>query len=421
MFALPLLAGLALLAARGEAAEPTPTGRVYHVAADGSDTNDGAKSRPFRQIRKALSLAQKGDTILIGDGSYLGFEIKEFQGTAEAPLTLRAQGKNVDILPADDLPKARGTISIRDSAYIVVDGLRSFRARSAGVSIRFSRYITVRNGVFGDNRDWGVFTSHAENVLMENNVCYGSKREHGIYVSNSADNPTLRGNRCYGNRRCGIQLNADGGDGGDGIITGAVIENNVLYGNGEGGGAALNLDGVQDSRICNNLLYDNHANGIAAFKIDGAAGPKGLQILHNTIHMPADGRWPLKIANASGPNIVRNNILLSDNPQRSGLCCEATDLATVDSDYNLLHCVSPDDESLLSLADWQRQGHDRHSFSAPLAGLFVNPTSGDYRLAARSAAAGRGLALTGICADLAGRRRASVAALGCYEPESPRS
>ena len=60
--------------------------------------------------------------------------------------------------------------------------------------------------------------------------------------------------------------------GGSGITRGALIEDNVIYDNGFSGGAAINLDGVQQSRIQNNLLYGNHATGIALFRQDGAAG-----------------------------------------------------------------------------------------------------------------------------------------------------
>jgi hypothetical protein len=89
--------------------------------------------------------------------------------------------------------------------------------------------------------------------------------EHGIYVSNSGDRPVVRGNRLHDNAGAGVQLNADLSAGGDGIITDALIENNVIYGNGSAGGAAINLDGVQDSVVRNNLLYDNHATGIVNY------------------------------------------------------------------------------------------------------------------------------------------------------------
>src|SRR5207249_4700743 len=150
--------------------------------------------------------------------------------------------------------------------------LQSFHAASAAVAIRISSHCVVRNGIYGDNKRWGVFTSHADYVCVENNECYGSEKEHGIYISNSCTDPIVRRNRCHNNRQCGIHMNGDRTGGGDGLIKRAIVAENVLYDNGVGGGSGINMDGVQDSVIYNNLLYGNHANGIAAYQEDGAAG-----------------------------------------------------------------------------------------------------------------------------------------------------
>jgi hypothetical protein len=52
--------------------------------------------------------------------------------------------------------------------------------------------VTIRNGVFGNNGTWGIFTDFADDLLLENNECFGSVAEHGIYVSNSGERPVLR-------------------------------------------------------------------------------------------------------------------------------------------------------------------------------------------------------------------------------------
>eukprot|EP01031_Cornospumella_fuschlensis_P009515 gene9515-11677_t len=85
-----------------------------------------------------------------------------------------------------------------------------------------SNGITVRNSVFGNNGKWGIVTSHCDDLLLENNDCYGSVIEHGIYVANSGDRPTVRGNLIHGNTNSGLRANGDISQGGDGIISGAV-------------------------------------------------------------------------------------------------------------------------------------------------------------------------------------------------------
>ena len=70
-------------------------------------------------------------------------------------------------------------------------------------------------------------------------------KEHGIYVGNSGDRPIVRGNIAWGNQVCGIHMNGDVSQGGDGIISGALVENNVIFDNGRKGGSGINCDGVR--------------------------------------------------------------------------------------------------------------------------------------------------------------------------------
>jgi parallel beta-helix repeat protein len=318
---------------------------TYYVSPSGSDSNPGTQLSPFRQIRKGIAVGTAGDTVLVADGSYLGFDLS-MTGTLSAPFTIRALGSAANVLPTTDRSDNRDTIHILFSSYVVVDGLTSFNANRAAVRIDQSDHVTVRNGVFGKNATWGIFTDFSDDLLLENNECYSSGTQHGIYVSNSGDRPVVRRNRVHDNAGCGIQLNADLSQGGDGLITGALIEDNVAWNNGTSGGAAINLDGVQSSIVRNNLLYNNHASGIACFQIDGAAGPTGMSIFNNTVDMASNGRWALLIKSSTGPNTVRNNIFYNQNASRGGIDYgDATDVANTDSDYSILDAVTPDDST----------------------------------------------------------------------------
>src|SRR5206468_3888521 len=92
-----------------------------------------------------------------------------------------------------------------------------------------------------DNTRWGIFTAYAEGVRIEGNVTSHSVEEHGIYVSNSADNPVVVGNESHDNFLAGIAINADPSVDGDGIITNAYVDSNVVHDNGAGGAAGINL------------------------------------------------------------------------------------------------------------------------------------------------------------------------------------
>jgi parallel beta-helix repeat protein len=396
---------------------------TYYVSPTGNDGNPCSQTLPCREIRQPLTFVNAGDTVLVADGSYKGFDVFDIHGTPGAPITIQAQGSAAVVLVTTDRPDNRDTIFITFSSYIVVDGLRAFGANRAAVRVDQSPRITVRNGVFGDNTTWGIFTDFSDDLLLEGNECYGSMEEHGIYVSNSGDRPVVRGNRVYDNNASGIQLNADLSAGGDGIITDALIENNVIYGNGVAGGAAINLDGVQDSIVRNNLLYDNHASGIVNYRGDGAEGPRGMRILHNTVDQASDARWALLIWNTTGPNFVRNNILHNRNPNRGGITYLApSDVANTDSDYNIMDRVTPDDgDTVYTLAQWQALGHEPHSLSAPLASLFVDADAGDYHLAPASPAIDTGQTLAEVPVDIEGNLRPAGLAsdIGAYERTLP--
>jgi parallel beta-helix repeat protein len=412
-----LLVGSCLLAGPARTA-----GAVYYVSPAGSDSAAGTQAAPFRQIRRAVQVAAAGDTILVADGDYLGFDMWPKHGQAGAPITIRALGTAARVWPTSDRPDNRDTILVMHSSWIVIDGLRSFQANRAAVRVSQSQRITIRNGVFGNNGVWGIFTDFSDDLLIERNECYGSVKEHGIYVSNSGDRPVVRDNYVHDNHASGIQLNADATVGGDGIITGALVENNVIHGNGLGGGAAINLDGIQDSVIRNNLIFNNLATGIANYRINGAAGPKGMQILHNTIDQPADGRWALMFSSTTGHNLARNNILIHRGSWRGGILFGGwVDVANTDSRFNILDRVTPDNGgSSIPLSQWQGQGYEAGSFSATPASLWVNPTGGDYHLLSTAPAVDRGESLASVTRDLEGNVRPSGAAwdIGCYERAS---
>jgi hypothetical protein len=409
---LAALAGLLLLTPHAAAAAD------YYVSGTGNDASSGSETAPFRQIRRALQVVTTGDTVLVSDGEYLGFDVR-LNATAAAPVTVRALGSGAIVVPTSDRADNRDTIHIAYSSHVILDGLRSFQANRAAVRVNSSQRITIRNGVFGNNRYWGIFTNHSDDLLIENNECYGSVAEHGIYTSNSGDRPVLRGNRCHDNYGCGIHMNADLSAGGDGVITGAVVENNRIYRNGQGGGAGINMDGVQESVVRNNLVFNNLGSGIALFRQDGAAGPRGVQVLHNTVDMPSTGRWALLVGSAADTNYVRNNILLNRGTFRGGLNFGSlTDASLTDSNYNLLDRVSTDGgQTAISLSQWQSQGHEPYSLSAAPASLFVDPAAGDYHLLATAPAVDAGQALPNVPVDLDGQPRPAGTApdIGCYE------
>jgi hypothetical protein len=397
-------------------------GKTYYVSPSGNDANPGTQASPFQQIRAAVAVVQPGDTVLVADGSYLGFDVSSVNGAAGQPITIQAQGQNALVTATTDRPDNRDNIFITYSSYVLIDGLNSSNGPRSGCRIDNSPNITVQNGTFGSNATWGIFTDFSNQTLLQNNECFESGTQHGIYVSNSSQNPVVRLNRCHDNAGCGIHMNGDLSQGGTGLITGALVEQNTIWNNGTQGGSGINMDGVQSSTVVDNLLYQNHASGISAFQTDGAAGPSNVLIYNNTIDQASDGRAALNISSTAGPLTVADNIFYDEDAGKYAICFgAAADATNTASDYNILGgaaTISNDGgNTLFSLSQWQSQGYETHSFTSTLGALFVSSTSGNYQLAAGSPAIGAGEILAAVTTDIAGTPRpASVAYdIGCYE------
>jgi hypothetical protein len=217
-------------------------------------------------------------------------------------------------------------------------------------------------------------------------------------------------------------MNGDKSQGGDSVISNALVEDNVIYGNGAGGGSGINMDGVSDSTVRNNLIYDEHASGISLYRIDGATGSRNNQVVNNTIVNDSDGRWCVNINTGSTGNQVFNNILYNYHSFHGAITIDSSSRSGFASDYNaVVDRFSTDaGNSDITLADWQALGYDAHSFLATPQALFVNPGV-DFHLLASSPAIDTGTATDAPTNDLDGNPRPIGAGvdIGAYEAPLP--
>jgi hypothetical protein len=216
-------------------------------------------------------------------------------------------------------------------------------------------------------------------------------------------------------------MNGDESQGGDGIISGALVSGNIIYNNGSNG-SGINMDCVQDSRIENNLIYENHSSGISLYMIDGAEGSTGNVVVNNTIHVASNGRWALNIKDGSSGNTAFNNILVSEHPTYGAIDLSADSRPGFISDYNVIIAKFSYDEDFISLAQWHTQtGQDMHSIVAEPEALFENWDAGEYELLATASARDAGVATLAAKlapqVDLTGKPRPIGAKIdvGAYE------
>jgi Right handed beta helix region len=381
----PLSFALAILTVSSAAFSAT----YYVVATGGDDTASGAMGSPWATLQHAADSVAAGDTVMVAAGSYVGFDIQT-SGAPNAPITFSADAGTMVTTQNPDTPDG---INIENCSYVVVQGFTVNNMPRTGIRTAVGDHITIRKNKCDANQVWGILTGHVDDLLIEENETSNSVQQHGIYVGNSGDRPVIRHNIVWGNAGNGIHMNGDISQGGDGVISNALVERNVIYSNGLAGGSGINCDGIQDSVFQNNLIYDEHASGISLYVGDGAAPSTNNLVINNTVIIAADGRWALNIKNASTGNKAFNNIFLNLGTYHGSEAVLADSLTGFVSDYNVVmdRFTIDDGDSVQTLAAWtQAQNQDTHSFIGDGATLFASVATNDYHLAMTSPAIDKG-------------------------------
>jgi parallel beta-helix repeat protein len=377
----------------------------------------------FATLQEAADVVAPGEVVLVFDGSYAGFDLST-SGTASDRVVVRALGTGAVI--DTDGPSGYG-VWLRNVSYVTIEGLRIVGMSGRGVAHREasptdpSVGLIIRGNTVQDAGAEGMYLSEVADSLIEGNVISnsgtsGADRTHGIYLANAgSDGTILRGNHIWGSGTAGIHFNGDLSIGGDGIISGLVVEENILHDNGQNG---LNMDGVQDSLVQNNLIYGNVSNGLRAYAIDGAEGPRGLVIVNNTFHVPAGAGWCVRITEDLGGSVVFNNILMNDGNNGSIALDDTAGFASANN--AVVDTFTPDrDDSYLSLSEWQGLGYDAGSFVTTPSALFTNAAAGDYTLLSNAPALDTGLTTftsqSAPTTDLTGAPRDATPDIGSYE------
>ncbi len=389
-----------------------------YVSNSGNNGNSGNSwAQAWLTLQHAANQITAGDTVWIADGTYVGFNLGE-TGTATNPIVFIAAGYSAVI---NQPCSTTDGINVEGANYVEINGVRVINQPRNGIRLVTAHNCIVRNTYCENNFERGIFTGFTDDLLLEFNECLESIDEHGIYVSNSSDRSIIRYNICHHNNRGGIQINADGTQGGDGISTDPEIYGNVLYENGAAGGAAINLDGVQSAFIYNNLLYENHATGIALFRQDGTAPSINATVVHNTIINASNGRWCILAVNGSSGAQVFNNILINQHTFRGSIDLEPDAVPGFNSNYNILvdRLSKMGDGSNVNLTTWQGYGYDANSMlAAPMSEIFVSPGS-DYHLLddAQAVDSGNAAGAAGVDEDIESisRPQGSEHDIGAYE------
>ncbi|MBL8768497.1 MAG: right-handed parallel beta-helix repeat-containing protein [Planctomycetes bacterium] len=408
---------------------------TYYVSPSGSDAAAGTSAAvAWKTLQKAANVVQAGDTVIVLPGTYAGFNLFT-SGAPGAPITFTANSggstpnPNV-IVNTNNTFTGKDRINLEGASHVVIEGFTVLgtgdpATNRTGIRTVLASHVTIRANRADLCGRWGILTGFVDDVLIEDNECSRSAAEHGIYVSNSGDRPIVRRNRIWGNHSNGLHMNGDVTLGGDGVISDALVERNVIWENGNGnpafgapGGSAINCDGVQNATIRNNLLYLNHKSGISLYRIDGGAPSSGNRVVNNTVRNASDARWALNIQDASSGNVVVNNVLLNDHSFRGAVDIGSSCLPGMIANHNAVKDAFSIDGSVMTLAQWKATtGLDSASFVSSVGALFASPATGDYQLKAGAPAIDKGQSTFAPNDDLLGKHRPAGLGfdIGSYE------
>ena len=299
---------------------PAISENAYFVATDGNDSNPGTQSKPFRTIKKGVSVLKAGGTLLIRGGTYNEAIESRLQaipsGTSwNNPVTIKAYNNETVTLTGAPMQVVINTTGV---TYIIFDGLR-IDATNALYGINpgnFARFINmdICCSAVGLKRDgMGMFVSGNNNefINMEiHDLSLDTAPEashlgsHGAYVNTGSNNLWDRVN-FYNIGQNGIQFTG-------GVSSGNIVRNSMFrnWGLSAGGSAIDNGSQSSNNRIYNSIFYKG--------EIGVALNGSGHLIYNNTIYQTGNGL----IVNASGMTI-KNNLLVS-NPKHIVLNFSAT-------------------------------------------------------------------------------------------------
>jgi hypothetical protein len=190
----------------------------WFVAAGG--TGAGTSTAPFGRIQQALNVAQPGDVITVGPGTYVESLQTIRSGTASLPIRLRAQGNR-----GTTLVTYAGRVMRVSHAYMTVEKLvldAQYAAADAVTVETAGNFATFRNvEVRRSTRDL-IDIRAPQGVLIEDSLIHhalnatgGRTDAHGV-VAGSARNLTIRNTEIHTFSGDGFQIdpgrNAPGWD-----------------------------------------------------------------------------------------------------------------------------------------------------------------------------------------------------------------
>ena len=296
------------VAARGGGA----SSNEYYVSPIGSDTGNGSSSRPWATLQRADAVVRPGDIVTVLDGTYRGDVTLTSSGTAEHPITYKAQNKWRAKLVGTG--KGDGSAVIRLSGgHTIIQDFDVTGSNANGIILAYAGNIASFNKAIGNyvhdmttpcdsNSGTAIETGGGDNYsgithndmignLIVNitpyNGCVGGHKSSGLYAEvpysviahnvvinagyaiqswHAASHVTIYGNTLVNNLRA---ITVGAGDSPHGVINDySLVQNNIIYNSTRTAIAESGNTGLHNKYV-DNLIYRGNTdiylnNGLSA-------------------------------------------------------------------------------------------------------------------------------------------------------------
>jgi hypothetical protein len=442
---------------RGDADARLAVAADIYVSAEGSDSNEGTITAPFRTIQHAIDLAGPGQSVLARGGTYNEFIEFRRSGNSDAPIRLAGYPGETVTLEGSRLDWRYG-ISLGDFDYIIIENLK------------------VRDYIRDGLRGFGIVGwGDTDNITLRN-IDISLVETPVKFAADGSDE--IRSNLAIENVTAS-NYSGGGIDLGPGAVSNVIIRNARL--NGTVGGNDTAVDGIAVERgnhiTIEQVTLTGHSGDGIDLKADNVTvrradvrqyGRDGLKLwgedatAENSLFASLRSQQQSLVLEGAGPYTIRHNLFRGgpghsytagigpyDPPaatpattvslqgnifyttENTGTLVYLSPVVTLESRHNIYY--SPDRTNdviaafiggsyqTFSSADinngvWsQAIGTDQTSrYGDP---LFAGPESGDYLLRWRSPAIDQVPAALSPSVDLLGKARpmGSAAEIGPYE------
>ncbi|SDE53393.1 right-handed parallel beta-helix repeat-containing protein [Glycomyces harbinensis] len=274
------------------------------VATNGNDANPGTVDSPLKTIQAAVDKAAPGTVIQIRGGTYApstNIQVNS-NGTASAPITMRAYGTEKVVIDGENMPYTPGAVDSsipradRGALHVEGDHWRFERLEIIhGPYAIFA--LDSNNNVYDrlitrDNYESGLHIQGASsNNRIVNLDSYGNRdpRKNG----ESADGLAIKEGSGTGNTVIGARLwnNADDGFDAWEFLSPIRIEDSVAYGNGynywnipnySGDGNGFKMGGGDPDPAANHVVVNSMAWKNSAHGFTDNGNPGSMQISRST-------------------------------------------------------------------------------------------------------------------------------------------